>query len=90
MYAIRSYYGYYSDDPQAYYISAWLSAAAGNDGEAEKAARSALAIKPNYDDALSLLATVLYGKNRLTEVIQICDARIADNRNAAGSSYNFV
>ncbi len=78
---------YYSDDPQAYYISAWLSAAAGNDGEAEKAARSALAIKPNYDDALSLLATVLYGKNRLTEVIQICDARIADNRNAAGSWY---
>lgn len=78
---------YYSDDAQTYYVSAWLSAASGNDGEAEKAARSALAIDPSYDDVLALLATVLYGKNRLSEVIALCDTRIAENRNAAGSWY---
>ncbi len=78
---------YYSDDPQAYYISAWLSAAEGNGAAAEKAARSALALNPAYDDALALLATVLYAKDRFPEVIAACDARIAADRNASGAWY---
>lgn len=78
---------FYGGEPVAHYIYAWLSAARGDDAEAEKHVRNALAVNPSCDDANALLANVLFRGNRIPEVIAVCDARIAADRNSPGAWY---
>ena len=78
---------YHGDNPQVFYYAAYISAQDGQLGEAEKRVRSALALKADYDDSRELLASILFRTKRYAEVLQICDARIASNRNHASAWY---
>jgi len=77
----------HGDNPQVFYYAAYLSYADGKLGEAEGRARAALALRPEYDDAREILAAILYRSSRYAEVIDLCDARIASNRNRASAWY---
>lgn len=78
---------YHGDNPQVFYYAAYIAAEDGQLGEAEKRVRSALGLKSDYDDARELLASILFRTKRYAEVLQICDARIASNRNRASAWY---
>jgi len=78
---------YHGDNPQVFYYAAYLSFADGKLGEAENRARTALSLKPDYDDAREILAAILYRSSRYSEVITLCDERIATDRNRASAWY---
>jgi len=78
---------FHGDNPQVFYYAAYLSFVDGKLGEAEGRARTALSLKADYDDASELLAAILYRSLRYSEVIDICDSRIANNRNRASAWY---
>lgn len=77
----------HGDNPQVFYYASYLAALDGQTGEAEGRLRTALSLKPGYDDANELLAAVLYGAGRYTEVLEICDLRIAADRNRISAWY---
>lgn len=89
--AAREYIGkalqYHGDNPQVFYYAAYLSFADGNLGEAENRARTAINLKPGYDDAREILASILYRSDRYSEVIALCDERIATDRNRSSAWY---
>ena len=78
---------FHGDDPQVFYYAAYLSFQDGQAGEAEARVRSALSLRDGYDDARELLATILFSESRYAEVLEICDQRIAANRNSPGAWY---
>ncbi len=78
---------YHGDDPQVFYYAAYLSFTDGQYGEAEGRVRNALSMKPDYDDAQELLAAILYRTGRYSEVISICDARVAKERSRESAWY---
>ena len=78
---------FHGDNPQVFYFAAYLASIDGLQGEAEGRVRTALSLNPSYDDARELLAAILYKTGRYTEVIDICDIRIAENRNHASAWY---
>jgi len=78
---------YHGDNPQVFFYAAYLASLDGQHGEAEGRVRTALSMKPDYDDARELLATILYRTGRYNEVLDICDARIAADRNHASAWY---
>ncbi len=78
---------YHGDNPQVFYYAAFLSFSDGKLGEAENRARTALSINPDYDDAREILAAILYRGDRYSEVLTLCDERIATDRNRASAWY---
>ena len=78
---------YHGDNPQVFYYAAYIASSDGLSGEAENRVRSALSLRPDYDDAQELLATILYKAGRYSEVLDICDTRIANNRNHESAWY---
>ncbi|ULQ59923.1 tetratricopeptide repeat protein [Brucepastera parasyntrophica] len=78
---------FHGDNPQVFYYAAWLAALDGKLEEAEGRVRSALARDASYDDAYELLAAILYQAGRFTEVIDVCDIRIAARRNSPSAWY---
>ena len=78
---------FHGDSPQVFYYAAYISSMDGQTGEAEKRIRTALSIKPDYDEARELLAAILYRSGRYSEVIDICDTRIASDRNRPSAWY---
>jgi tetratricopeptide (TPR) repeat protein len=78
---------YHGENPQVFYFAAWLAASDGQYGEAEGRVRNALSMRPDYDDAQELLASILYRTGRYPEVIDICDARVRKDRNRPGAWY---
>lgn len=78
---------YHGDSPQVFYFAAYLASLDGRMGEAEGRIREALSLNPGYDDALELLAAILYRSGRYTEVLDICSRRISDDRNKIGAWY---
>lgn len=78
---------FHGDNPQVFYYAAYLSSIDGLSGEAENRVRAALNLKPDYDDARELLATILYKAGRYAEVLEICDVRIASDRNRSSAWY---
>ena len=71
---------YHSGEAEVHYLASYLALKRGNITEAERRARSAVQIKSDYDKAYELLAEILYGEGRYTEVIDICEFRIGRNR----------
>lgn len=78
---------FHGDNPQVFFYAAYLATLDGQLGEAEGRVRTALSMKADYDDARELLGTILYKTGRHTEVLEVCDARIAANRNHASAWY---
>ncbi len=78
---------YHGDNPQVFYYAAYVAAQDGQMGEAENRVRGALSLNPDYDDARELLGSILYAQGRYSEVLTLCDARIAANRNHASAWY---
>lgn len=78
---------FHGDNPQVFYYAAYLASLEGQFGEAEGRVRTALSLNPSYDDAKELLASILYKTGRFSEVLEICDARIAANRNSVSAWY---
>ncbi len=78
---------FHGDNPQVFYYAAYLASLDGQLGEAEGRVRTALSLKSTYDDANELLATILYKTARYTEVLDICDQRIAVDRNHVSAWY---
>lgn len=78
---------YHSGEAQVHYLSSYLALKRGDYVEAERRARSAVQLKGNYDEAYELLANILYTQQRYNEVIDICDFRIARNRNDSDAWY---
>lgn len=78
---------YHGENPQVFYYAAYLSTQDGRTEEAERHVRRALLLQPDYDSAQELLGVILFRSGRYSEVIPICDARIALNRNRASAWY---
>lgn len=70
----------HSDKADVYYFAAFLALKKNNLVEAEKMARSALVLQPDYDKALQILSQILYKNKYYGKVIEICDDRITTDR----------
>jgi len=71
---------YHGNDEVSSYFAAYINALDGKYEVAEAYLDTALKINANYDDALSLLASVLYESERYFEVIKVTDRQIAKNK----------
>lgn len=78
---------YHSGDAEVHYLAAYIEARNGNFPEAEKRARSAVQIRPDYTKAYVLLSSVLYSQKRYDDVIDICDYLISKQRNTSEAWY---
>ncbi|MGP1415501.1 MAG: tetratricopeptide repeat protein [Treponema sp.] len=73
---------YHGNDEVTSYFAAYINALDGKYETAEAYLDTALKINADYDDALSLLASVLYESERYFEVIRATDRQIAKNKKA--------
>jgi len=71
---------YHGNDEVVAYFAAYINALREKYDVAEAYLDTALKINKDYDDALSLLSTVLYESERYFEVIKIADKQIAKNK----------
>lgn len=78
---------YHSGEREVHYLAAYLEAKQGNFAAAEKRARAALQISPDYIKAYILLSSILYSQKKYTEVIDMCDYLISKNRNTSEAWY---
>lgn len=78
---------YHSDNPEVHYFAGYILAREGSWEAAETRINSAIQLDPNYDEAYSLLASVLYSTMRYQEVIDICEFRLNRNRKLASAWY---
>ncbi len=78
---------YHGDNPQVFYYAGYIASLEGSQEEAERYARTALALRPDYDEANELLSAVFFRSGRYAEVVSICDARIAKGRDKPSAWY---
>ncbi len=78
---------YHSGEREVHYLAAYLEAKQGNFSAAEKRARAAVQISPDYIKAYVLLSSILYSQKKYTEVIDMCDYLISKNRNTSEAWY---
>ena len=78
---------YHSGEREVHYLVAYLEAKQGNFSAAEKRARAAVQISPDYIKAYVLLSSILYSQKKYTEVIDMCDYLISKNRNTSEAWY---
>jgi tetratricopeptide (TPR) repeat protein len=78
---------YHSGDAEVHYLASYLAAQGGHLIDAEKRARTAVQLNPNYDKAYEILALILFRQNRFLETLDICDFRIGRNRNTMSAWY---
>lgn len=78
---------YHSGVPEVHYLAAYLSAKRGDLKSAERRARAALQIKPDFDLAYTMLSSILYAEEKYDETIDICDYLINMDRNAVEAWY---
>ncbi len=78
---------FHGENPQVFYIAGYLAARDGQYGEAENRLRSALALKPDYEEAEELLSALLFSQKRYAEVSELCDKRIERDRNISNAWY---
>lgn len=78
---------FHGDNPQVFYFSAYLSYLQGLTGEAENRLRTAIFLRPNYEQALNLLSSIFLQTKRYSELLTICENRISQNRNNAHAWY---
>ena len=78
---------YHSGDSRVHYLSSYLSAREGKLSDAEKSARAAVQIDPDFSDAYMLLASILYAEKKYEETVDICDYLIERKRNFSSAWY---
>lgn len=77
----------HGDSHQVFYYAAYISLLDGNLEDAERKVRMSLTLNPNYDAAREMLSTILFRSQRYTEVIAVCDQRIATQRSTVSAWY---
>ena len=77
----------HSDNPEVHFFAAYILAREGSWIEAEGRVRSAIQLRPGYDEAYSLLASILYSTMRYQSVVDICEYRISRNRKSTSAWY---
>ncbi len=87
----REYLGkamlYHGDNPQVFYYAGYIASLEGSQEEAERHARTALTLRPDYDEANELLSAVYFRSGRYAEVVSVCEARIAKGRDKPSAWY---
>lgn len=78
---------FHSDNPEVHFFAAYILAREGSWIEAEGRVRSAIQLRPGYDEAYSLLASILYSTMRYQSVVDICEYRISRNRKSTSAWY---
>lgn len=78
---------FHSDNPEVHYFAAYILAREGSWIEAEGRVRAAIQLKPGYDEAYSLLASILYSTMRYQSVVDICEYRISRDRKSTSAWY---
>ena len=78
---------YHSGEAEVHYLAAYLEAKRGNFSDAEKRARAAVQINPDYTKAYVLLSSILYAQKKYSDVIDLSDYLIAKNRNTSEAWY---
>lgn len=78
---------YHSGESEVHYLASYLEAKRGNFIEAEKRARAAVQINPEYTKAYVLLCSILYAQKKYDDVIDMCDYLISKNRNTTEAWY---
>ncbi len=78
---------FHGENPQVFYFAAYLAVQDGRIDAAERHIRRALSLKNNYDIARELLAVILYRSHRFSEVVRVCDERIAGDRKRSSAWY---
>ncbi len=78
---------YHGDNPQVFYYAGYIASLEGAQDEAERHARTALSLRPDYDEANELLSAVFYRSGRYSEVVSVCEARIAKGRDKPSAWY---
>ena len=78
---------YHSDNPEVHYFASYLLAKEGSWTEAEQRVRFAIALRPDYDEAYGLLASILYSTMHFQDVVDICEYRISRNRKLSSAWY---
>ena len=73
---------YHGNDEVTSYFAAYINALDGKYETSEAYLDTALKINADYDDALSLLSSVLYESERYFEVIKVADRQISKNKKA--------
>ncbi|MBQ8681167.1 MAG: tetratricopeptide repeat protein [Treponema sp.] len=78
---------YHSGEAEVHYLAGYLDAKQGKFAEAEKRARAAVQINPDYTKAYVLLSSILYAQKKYSNVIDLCDYLIEKNRNTSEAWY---
>ncbi|MBQ7539310.1 MAG: tetratricopeptide repeat protein [Treponema sp.] len=78
---------YHSGEREVHYLASYLDAKQGNFASAEKRARAAVQISPEYTKAYILLSSILYSQKKYGDVIDLCDYLISRNRNTSEAWY---
>lgn len=78
---------YHSENPEVHYFASYLLAREGSWTEAEGRVRTAIQLRPDYEDAYRLLSSILYSTMRFQDVVSICDYRISQNRKISSAWY---
>lgn len=78
---LRSALSYYSGDPEVHYLAAVVYSMKGDYVTAEKHARIAVEVKSDFEKGYEFLTTILYKQKRYSDVIDLSDYLIRENRN---------
>ncbi len=84
---IKSALKFHGNDEVTSFFAAYINSLQGKYDVAEAYLDTALKINPDYDDALSLLGSVLYEGERYFEVIKVADKQIAKNKKSMQAWY---
>lgn len=78
---------FHSGEAEVHYLAAYLDAKQGDFADAEKRARAALQINPEYTKAYIILSSILYSQKKYDDVIDLCDYLTTSNRNTSEAWY---
>lgn len=78
---------YHNGESEVHFFAAYLAVKDGDLPEAENHCRNAVYLSPLDDKSLELLSLILYSRQKYTEAMDICDRRIAINRNSSLAWY---
>ncbi len=78
---------YHNGESEVHYFASYVAVMDGNLSEAENHCRNAVLLSPKNDKFLELLSLILYNRSKYNEAMEICDKRIALNRNTSLAWY---
>lgn len=78
---------FHSGSPEVFYFAAYLDMLENKLTEAEGKARTAISLNKKYDPGYEILSNILFREGRYNEVVDVCDTRIASNRDLQTAWY---